>query len=78
MYAVLVDLSDAVTEAVQLPFEPISMKMVWHGLYPFNHAYYRGQATDPVTYLAAPENRDLGDIKSVRQPPKQLDKPHLA
>ena len=73
MYAVLVDLSDAVADAVQLPLERISMEMVWRGLYHFNHAYNKGQATDPVAYLAAPENRDLGVIKTVRKPPKNLD-----
>jgi hypothetical protein len=73
MYAVLVDLSDAVAEAVQLPLERISMEMVWRGLYHFNHAYNTGKATDPIAYLAAPENRDLGVIKTVRKPPKKLD-----
>ncbi len=73
MYAVLVDLSDAVAEAVQLPLERISMKMVWRGLYHFNHAYNNGLATDPVAYLAAPENRDLSVIKTIRKPPKTLD-----
>lgn len=73
MYAVLVDLSDAVAEAVQLPLERISMEMVWRGLYHFNHAYNTGKATDPVAYLAAPENLDLGVIKAVRKPPKKLD-----
>ena len=73
MYAVLVDLSDAVAEAVQLPLERISMEMVWRGLYHFNHAYNHGRATDPVAYLAAPENRDLSVIKTIRKPPKTLD-----
>jgi len=73
IYAVLVDLSDAVAEAVQLPLERISMEMVWRGLYHFNDAYNRGLAHDPVSYLAAPENRDLGVIKAIRKPPKQLD-----
>ena len=73
MYAVLIDLSDAVADAVQLPLERISPEMVWRGLYHFNHAYNAGQATDPVAYLAAPENRDLGVIKSLRKPPKKLD-----
>ena len=70
---VLVDLSDAVAEAVQLPLERISMEMVWRGLYHFNHAYNTGKATDPIAYLAAPENLDLGVIKTVRKPPKKLD-----
>ena len=73
MYAVLVDLSDAVAEAVQLPLARISMEMVWRGLYHFNDAYNRGLANDPVAYLAAPENRDLGVIKTIRNPPKPLD-----
>jgi hypothetical protein len=73
MYAVLVDLSDAVAEAVQLPLERISMEMVWRGLYHFNDAYNRDLAHDPVSYLAAPENRDLGVIKTIRKPPKHLD-----
>lgn len=73
MYAVLVDLSDAVAEAVQLPVDRISMEMVWRGLYHFNQAYNRGLAIDPVAYLAAPENRDLCVIKVIRKPPKTLD-----
>jgi len=73
IYAVLVDLSDAVAEAVQLPPERISMEMVWRGLYHFNDAYHRGLAHDPISYLAALENRDLGGIKTIRKPPKQLD-----
>lgn len=73
MYAVLVDLSDAVAEAVALPLERISMEMVWRGLYHFNDAYNRGLANDPVAYLAAPENRDLSVVKPLRKPPKTLD-----
>jgi hypothetical protein len=73
IYAVLVDLSDAVADAVQLPLERISMEMVWRGLYHFNHAYNTGQATEPVAYLAAPENLDLSVIKTIRKTPKKLD-----
>ncbi|NJP11780.1 MAG: hypothetical protein HC866_21825 [Leptolyngbyaceae cyanobacterium RU_5_1] len=69
----MVDLSDAVADAVQLPLERISMEMVWRGLYHFNHAYNNGKATDPVAYLAAPENQDLGVVKPMRKPPKTLD-----
>jgi hypothetical protein len=36
-------------------------------------AYNMGKATDPITYLAAPENRDLGVVKAIRKPPKKLD-----
>lgn len=73
MYAVLVDLSDAVADAVQLPLERISMEMVWRGLYHFNHAFNHGKANDPVTYLAAPENRDLAVVKTIRKTPIKLD-----
>jgi hypothetical protein len=73
MYAVLVDLSDAVAEAVQLPLERISMEMVLRGLYHFNHAYNQGKSTDPIAYLAAPENRGLGVVKTLRKPPQKLD-----
>jgi hypothetical protein len=73
MYAVLVDLSDAIAQAVQLPLERISMEMVWRGLYHFNHAYQQGTATDPITYLAAPENRDLDIIKVIRKKEPPLD-----
>ncbi len=73
MYAVLVDLSDAVAEAVQLPLERISKEMVWRGLYHFNDAFNRGLATDPVAYLAAPENRDLSVVKIIRKPPRKID-----
>jgi uncharacterized membrane protein len=38
MYAVLVDLSDAVAEAVQLPLERISMEMVLRGFVSFHYA----------------------------------------
>jgi uncharacterized membrane protein len=73
MYALLVDLSNAVAEAVQLPLERISMEMVLRGLYHFNHAYNQGKATEPVAYLAAPENRGLGVVKTLRKPPQMLD-----
>lgn len=73
MYAVLVDLSDAVADAVALPLERISMEMVWRGLYHFSQASQSGKATDPIAYLAAPENRDLEVIKALRKPPQTLD-----
>ncbi len=73
MYAVLLDLSDAVADAVQLPLDRISPEMVWRGLYHFNTAYNNSTATDPVVYLTAPENRDLSVIKPLRKPQKILD-----
>lgn len=67
-FAVLVDLGDAVAEELMLPFDRISLEMVFRGLYHFNYAYQQGTATDPVKFLAAPENRDLGIVKRLRPP----------
>jgi hypothetical protein len=48
-------------------FDRVSLEMVFRGLYHFTQAYNRGEATDPVKYLAAPENRDLGVVKRLRK-----------
>jgi len=72
-YAVLVDLGDAVADAMTLPFDRISLEMVFRGLYHFVQAFDRGQATDPIAYLAAPENKDLGIVKGLRQKIPKLD-----
>ena len=53
LYAVLVDLTDAVAQALDKPFQALSMEMVYRGLYHFTQAYHRGAADDPVAYLAA-------------------------
>ena len=66
-YAILIDLADGVAEELVLPFDRISLEMVFRGLYHFSQAYNRGEATDPVKYLAAPENRDLGVVKRLRK-----------
>jgi hypothetical protein len=67
-YAVLVDLGDAVAEEVYLPFDHISLEMIYRGLYHFSVAHQKGKATDPVKYFAAPENQDLGIVKQQRKP----------
>ncbi len=66
-FGVLVDLGDEVAEALMVPFDRISLEMVFRGLYHFMRAYERGEATDPVAYLSAPENRDLGVVKRKRR-----------
>jgi len=71
-YAVLVDLGDAVADELSLPFDRISLEMIDRGLYHFYVAHHKGLATDPVKYFAAPENRDLGIVKSIRKPFKKL------
>lgn len=67
LYAVLTDLCDDVAEALDLPLACISVEMVYRGLYHFTSAYHRGEAYDPVVYLSAPENQDLGIVKRKRK-----------
>jgi hypothetical protein len=62
VYGILVDLTDAVAEALERPFQDLSLEMVYRGLYYFQQAYQRGEADDPITYLAANASR-LGIIK---------------
>ena len=72
LYAILVDLTDAVAEALNRPFAAISLEMVYRSLYFFTQAYHRGEATDSVAYLA--HNADwLGVLKRQRpRPPSPL------
>ena len=72
-YAILVDLGDAVADEVGLPFDRISLEMLYRGLYHFTIAFHKGQAADPVIYFAAPENQDLAVIKRLRKPKLPLD-----
>jgi len=66
-YGVLIDLGDAVAEELSLPFDSISIEMIYRGLYHFIVAYNKGKAKDVIKYFAAPENKDLGIIKSRRK-----------
>ena len=76
-YAVLLDLGDAVADALKVPIERISLEMLLRGLYHFSRAYAKGLASDIVAYFAAPENQDLGVVKAVRKPILRLDlSPH--
>ena len=74
LYAVLVDLTDDVANAVQQPYDSLSLEMVFRGLYHFTQAFHRQQANDPVAYLAANAKR-LGLLKRRRQPPKPPHSP---
>jgi hypothetical protein len=67
-YAVLVDLGDALAEELSLPFDHISLEMIYRGLYHFSVAHQKGIATNPVKYFAARENQDLGIVKQQRRP----------
>ena len=74
LYAVLVDLTDAVAERLAQPFDAVSLEMVYRGLYHFTHAYQRRLAADPVEYLAT-KAKQLGILKRKRRPPR--DSPAL-
>ena len=71
-YALLVDLGDAVADQLSLPIDSISLEMIYRGLYHFYVAHQKGKATDPIQYFAAPENQDLGIVKSQRKPNVKL------
>ncbi len=62
-----------VADELSLPFDRISLEMIFRGLYHFSVAQEKGQADDPVKYFAAKENLDLGVVKSVRKPVSKLD-----
>ncbi len=53
LYAVLIDLTDAVAQALNKPVAALSIEMIYRALYHFTHAAHRGAASDLVTYLAA-------------------------
>jgi hypothetical protein len=66
LYAVLVDMTDAIAEVLQRPFADLSLEMTYRGLYYATQAYHRGAAPDPIAYLAA-NARLLGIIKRKRK-----------
>jgi hypothetical protein len=68
----LVDLGDAVASELSLPFDYISLEMIYRGLYHFSVAHQKGKATDPVKYFSTPENQDLGIVKQQRKPNVKL------
>lgn len=72
-YAVLVDLGDAIADELALPFDHISLEMVYRGLYYFHGASVRGEAHDPVQYFAHPDyQKCLGIVKRQRKLNKKL------
>ncbi|MDV7393957.1 hypothetical protein RZS08_21435, partial [Arthrospira platensis SPKY1] len=62
LYVVLIDLADAVAEALHLPLSAISIEMVYRSLYFFTQARQRGVAIDVVSYLAQ-NAKFLGIVK---------------
>ena len=71
-YAVLMDLGDAIADELAFPVDRISLEMIYRGLYHFSVAHQKGLTDDPIQYFAAPENRDLGVVKSIRKPRVRL------
>ena len=67
MYAVLVDLADDVADTLSVPFNQVSLEMVYRSLYFCTTAFQRGESDDPVAYLADNANM-LGLIKRKRKP----------
>jgi hypothetical protein len=66
LYAVLVDLTDAVAEELHQPLAASRLAMTYRGLSHFTQAAARGETSDPVAYLAA-EAKSLGLLKRPRQ-----------
>ena len=72
-YAVLVDLGDSVADELSLPFDRISLEMIYRGLYYFHGASTRGEASDPIKYFAQPHiQKCLGIVKRLRKPKQRL------
>ena len=67
LYAMLVDLTDSVADALGKPFKQISMEMVYRGLYHFAQARKRGLASDPIEYFAR-KAKSLSLVKQKRRP----------
>jgi hypothetical protein len=66
LYALLVDLTDAVADALNRPFKDISLEMVFRGLYHFAQARHKGKADDPIEYFAR-KTKALSLIKQKRK-----------
>ena len=67
MYAVLVDLADDVADTLSVPFNQVSLEMVYRSLYFCTTAFHRGEIDNSVTYLA--DNAKLfGLVKRKRKP----------
>jgi hypothetical protein len=74
LYAVLIDLTDAVAEALERPFAEVSIEMVYRSLYFVVNAVAKDPALDPIRYLAD-EARELGILKRPRKRSRQKN-PH--
>jgi hypothetical protein len=70
LYAVLIDLTDAVAEHLARPVADLSPEMVYRSLYFVTSAVAQDPTTDPVRYLAD-QARELGIIKRPRKKPHE-------
>lgn len=66
LYVVLVDLTDAVAEALNQPFAAISIEMVYRSLYFFTQARARGETDNVIAYLTT-HTKLLGIVKRKRK-----------
>lgn len=74
LYAVLLDLGDAVAAALDQPLAALSLELLYRYRYFFTTAYQAGTATDIVAYMAA-EAEALGILKPPRARPGTLHLP---
>jgi len=72
LYAVLLDLSDAIAERLQQPIAAVSVEMTYRSLYFATQALHRAETSDPVAYLADNAHQ-LGILKQPRK-----SRPHVA
>lgn len=70
LYAVLIDLTDEVAQALNRPVNAISMEMIYRSLYFFTQAHARAEAEQLVPYLAA-DAKSLVILKR-KPPPNKL------
>ena len=69
----MVDLGDAIADELSLPFDRISLEMIYRGLYYFHSASKGGETQDPVTYFSNTDiHKCLGIVKRQRKPKKRL------
>jgi hypothetical protein len=66
VYAVLIDLTDAVAEALNQPFAAISLEMVYRSVYYFTKPFQRGETADVIAYLVA-NAKLFGLVKAKRK-----------
>ncbi|MCA9980453.1 MAG: IS4 family transposase [Anaerolineales bacterium] len=71
VYTVLIDLSDEVAGLVRLPFERISVEMVFRSIYYYTKAVARGDERPLPVYLAD-RSADLGIVKRKRKDMKSV------